>query len=206
VDRRIYLLSWNVWLCPVEDSPFIRARCNAVPASDTPVVIHHHDPIRFLPGGVNRTNLDAGRFLTLLTLNGKVDESFFGNDFRVVVMVRIFKIEQVSSLEPENPDPLKLRIMARVIIFFHTSINASPASNAPRKLEAVCPKGIWNSLLGADLKFSSIFLKISLFQFLNDMFLFFWCHLPKVLLQKILGLLLGAGRKEGKRKACQGGK
>jgi len=155
---------------------------------------------------MNRTNLDAGRLLTLLTLNGKIDESLFGNDFGVIVVVRVFEIDQVSSFEPENPDPLKLRIMARVIILFHTSINASPAANTPGKLEAVCPKGIWDSLLGADLKFSSIFLKVSLFQFFNDTFLFFWCHLPKVLLQKILDLLLGAGRKEGKRKACQGGK
>jgi hypothetical protein len=202
VDRGIYLLSWNIWLCPVEDSPFIRARCNAVPAPDAPIIIYHHNPIRFLPGGVDRTNFDAGRLLTLLTLNGKIDESLFGNDFRVVVMVRIFKIDQVSSLEPENPDPLKLRIMARVIIFLDTSINASPAANTPGKLQAVRPKGIWNSLLGADLKFSPIFLQVSLFQFFNDTFLFFWCHLPKVLLQKILGLLLGAGRKEGKRKTC----
>jgi hypothetical protein len=182
VDRWIYLFFWNVWLCPVEDSPFIRARGNAVPAPDAPVIIHHHNPIWFLPGGVDRANFYTGRLLTLLTLDGKIDESLLGNDFGVIVMVRVFKIDQISSLEPENPDPLKLRIMARVIILFHTGINASPAANTSGKLEAVCPKGIGNSFLGADLKFSPVFLQVSLLQFFNDTFLFFWCHFPKMLL------------------------
>jgi hypothetical protein len=118
----------------------------------------------------------------LLTLNGKIDESLLGNDFRVIVMVGVFEIDQVSSLEPENPDPLKLRVMARIIVFFHAGIDASSAANASGKFQTVCPKGIWSSLLGTDLKFSSIFLRVSLFQFFNDTFLFFWCHFPKMLL------------------------
>jgi hypothetical protein len=141
----------------------------------------------------------------LLTLNGQIDESFFRNQVRVIVMFRVFKIDQVSSFESEHPDPLKLRIMARVVILFHTGIDASSAPDASGKLQAVCPKGIGNGLLGADLKFSSIFLQVSLFQLGNDMFLFFGCHFPKMFLQEILGLFLGARGKHGERSACRSG-
>jgi hypothetical protein len=130
VDRRVYLLFGNVWLCPVEDSPFIGACCNAVPATNAPVVINHDDPVRFLPCGMDRTYLHTRRILTLLALNGEIDESFFWNQVRVIVMFRVFEIDQVSSFESENSDPLKLRVMARMIVFFHTGINTSPASDA----------------------------------------------------------------------------
>jgi hypothetical protein len=182
VDRGIDLLFWDVWLRPVEDSPLIGAGCDAVPATDAPVIINHDDTIRFLPGGVNRTYLHTGRLLTLLTLNGEIDESFLRNQVRVVVMFRVLKIDQVSSFEPEHPDPLKLRIVARLIILFHTGIDTSSTPNASGKLQAVCPKGIGNGLLGADLKFSSIFLLVSLFQLCYDTFLFFRCHFPKMFL------------------------
>jgi hypothetical protein len=79
VDRGINLLFWNVWLRPVEDPPLIGAGCDAVPAADAPVIIDHDDTIRFLPGGMDRTYFHTGGLLALLTLNGKIDESFFGN-------------------------------------------------------------------------------------------------------------------------------
>jgi hypothetical protein len=194
MDRRINLLFWNVWLRPVEDSPLIGAGCDAVPATDAPVIINDDNPIRFLPGRVDRTYLHAGRLLALLTLNGEIDESFFRNQVRMIVMFRVFKIDQVSSSESENPDPLKLRITARVVILFHTGIDASSAPDASGKLQTVCPEGIGNGRLGADLKFSSIFLQVSLFQLCNDMFLFFGCHLPKMFLQEILAFFLGTRR------------
>jgi hypothetical protein len=190
VDCRIDLLFGNGWLSPVEDSPFIGASCDAVPATDAPVVIYHDNPIRFLPGGMDWTYLYTRRILTLLTLDGEVDKSFFWNQVRVIVMFRVFKIDQVSSFEPEHPDPLKLRIMARVVILFHTGVDTSSAPDASGKLQAVCPKGIGNGLPGADLKFSSVFLLVSLFQLCNDTFLFFGCHFPKMFLQEILGFFL----------------
>jgi hypothetical protein len=141
----------------------------------------------------------------LLTLNRHIDEIFLGDLRRVIIMFRVFEIDQVSSLESENPDPLKLRIMARIIVFFHAGIDTSPATNTSRKLEAVCPKGIGNSLLGADLKFPSIFLQVSLLQFFDDTFLLFWCHFPKMFLQKVLTFLLRARGEERKRKTRYGG-
>jgi hypothetical protein len=79
VDRGIDLLFRYVRFRPVEDPSLIGAGGDAVPATDAPVIINHDDPVRLLPGGVNRTDLHAGRFLALLTLNGKIDESLFGN-------------------------------------------------------------------------------------------------------------------------------
>jgi hypothetical protein len=130
VDRGVYLFFWNVWLCPVKDSSFIGAGGNAVPATDTPVVIDHDDTVWFLPSSMDRTYLHTRRILTLLALNGEIDESFFWNQVRVIVMFRVFEIDQVSSFESENSDPVKLRVMARMIVFFHTGINTSPAANA----------------------------------------------------------------------------
>jgi hypothetical protein len=193
MDRGIDLFFWNVWLRPVKDSPLIGAGCNAVPATNAPIIINHDDTIRLLPGGVDRTYLHTGRLLTLLALNGKIDESFLRNQVRVIVMFRVFKVDQVSSLESENPDPLKLRIMAGLVILFHAGIDASSAPNTSGKLQAVCPIGVGNRLLGADLKFSSIFLLVSLFQFRNDPFLIFGCHFLKMFLQEILGFFFGAG-------------
>jgi hypothetical protein len=193
VDRGVDLLFRNVWLRPVEDSPLIGAGCNAVPAADAPVVINDNDTVRFLPGGMNRTYFYTGRLLTLLALNGKIDKSLFRNEVRAVVMLGVLKVDQISSFESENPNPLKLRIMARVIVLFHTGINASPTANASGQLQAVCPKSVGNGLLGADLKFSSVFLLVSLFQLRNDSFLIFGCHLVKMFLQEILGFFLGAG-------------
>jgi hypothetical protein len=112
VDRGIDLFFWNVWLRPVEDPPLVGTGGNAVPATDAPVVVDHDDAIRFLPGGMDRTYFHTGRLLTLLTLDGKIDESLFRNQVRMIVMFRVFEVDQVSPFESENPDPLKLRIMA----------------------------------------------------------------------------------------------
>jgi len=202
VDRRVYLFFGNVWFCPVEDPSFIRTCGDAVPATDAPVVIHHDNPVRFLPRGMDRTYLHTGRILTLLTLNGEIDESFFWNQIRVIIMFRVFEIDKVSSLEPENPDPLELRIMARMIIFFHTGIDTSPAANASRKFKTVSPEGIRNGLFCTDLEFSTIFLQVSLFEFCNDTFLFFLGHFAEMFLQKVLRFLLGARGEERKRKTC----
>jgi hypothetical protein len=92
-----------------------------------------------------------------------------------------------------------------MIIFFHAGVNASSAPNASGKLQAVCPKGIGNRLLGADLKFLSKLLQVSLFQLGNHPFLIFGCHFLKMFLQEILGLFLGARGEQRERSACRSG-
>jgi hypothetical protein len=158
VDRGVYFFLGNIWLCPVEDSSFIGTGCNAVPATNTPVVINYDDPVRFLPSGMDRAYLHTGWILTLLTLNGEIDKSFFWNQIRVIIMFRVLEIDQVSSLEPENSDPLELRIVARMVVFFYTGIDTSSAANTSGKLQTVSPEGIGNGFLCADLKFPPIFL------------------------------------------------
>jgi hypothetical protein len=107
---------------------------------------------------MDRAYLHTGWILTLLTLNGEIDKSFFWNQIRVIIMFRVLEIDQVSSLEPENSDPLELRIVARMVVFFYTGIDTSSAANTSGKLQTVSPEGIGNGFLCADLKFPPIFL------------------------------------------------
>lgn len=118
-------------------------------------------------------------------------------------MLGVFEVDQVPSLEPENPDPLELRFVAGMIVFFDTGIDASSAADTPGKFKTVTPQGIRESILGADLKFFSIFLIVPLLQLGNDLLFLFGRHLAKMLLQEILGFFLGARRKDRKRSTCQ---
>jgi hypothetical protein len=117
-------------------------------------------------------------------------------------MLRVFKIDKISSLEPENPDPLKLRLIAGIIVFFYTGIDASPATDTARKFKAIAPKGIREGFLCTDLKFLSVFSRVPFFQFGDQKFLLLLRHLPKMFLQKILGLLPCAGRQDRQGNPC----
>jgi len=97
---------------------------------------------------------------------------------------------------------MELTFVPGLIVLHYAGINAFSASDAPGKLKAIAPDGLSLCLLGTDLEFFSIFLKISLLQLGDDSFLFFFCHLEKMFLKKVLGFLFRAGRKEGDRKAC----
>jgi hypothetical protein len=127
----------------------------------------------------------------LLALNGKIDESLFRDQVGIIVMFRVLEIDEIPSLESENPNPLELRIAARLIIFFHAGVNTSPAANAARKLQAVSPKGVRDGILGANLEFSSILLQVSLLKLCNDLLLFIRGHFAEMLLQEVLGFFLG---------------
>jgi hypothetical protein len=205
MDGRIQLFLRDVWLCPVKDSSFIRAGCDAVPATDAPVVVYHHQSVGFLPGGMDRAYFNTRRVLTLLALDGQIDEPFLRDQVRIIIMFGVFEVDQISSLEPENPDPLKLRFISGLIVFFHTGINTSPASNAPGKLETIAPKRIGQSFLGADLKFPPILLQVSLFQLCDDPFLFIRGHLHEAFLQEIFGFLFRAGGENRESQPSQSG-
>jgi hypothetical protein len=189
MNRRIQLLPRDVRLAPIEDPSFIGAGCDAISTTDAPVVVHDHDSIRFLPGGMDRTHLHTGRILTLLALDGKIDEPFFGDQVRIIIMFGVFEIDQISFLQLEDSDPLKLTFVAGLIIFLDTSIDTSPAPDTSGKLEAITPEGILLGFLYADLEFSSIFLLISFLQFGNEAFLFLLCHFQKMFLKEILNFL-----------------
>ena len=205
MNRSVQLLPRNVRFAPIEDPSFIGAGCDAISTTDAPVIVYDDDSIRLLPGGMDRTDLYTGRILTLLALNGKIDIPFLRNRVRIVVMFRVFEINQISSLQLEDPDPMKLTFVAGLIILLDTGIHASPAADASGKLKAVTPEGILLGSLRADLEFLSIFLLISLLQFGNEAFLFLFCHLQKMFLKEVLDFLFCARRKERDRHSCNGG-
>jgi hypothetical protein len=151
---------------------------------------------------VDRTDFHAGGILTLLALNRKIDISFLRYDVRIVVMFRVFKIDQISPFQPEDSDPMELRVIAGVVVFFHAGVDAPSAAYASGKLKAIAPKGFGNCFLGTDLKFSPVFFQVSPLEVCDDPFLFFFRHLVEMLLEKILDFFLRAGREKRKRKAC----
>jgi len=64
-------------------------------------------------------------------------------------MVGVFEIDQVSLWASELWS-IEVEDMARLIIFFHTGIDASSAANAPWEFQAVAPKSIRNGFFRAD--------------------------------------------------------
>jgi hypothetical protein len=154
---------------------------------------------------MDRTDLHTGRILTLLALDGKIDKPFLRNRVRIVVMLGVFEIDQISSLQLEDPDPMELTFITGLVIFLDTRIDASPAADASGKLKTVTPEGILLGFLRADLEFPSIFSLISLLQFGNEAFLFLFCHFQKMLLKEILDFLFCARREERNRHSSHGG-
>jgi hypothetical protein len=145
---------------------------------------------------MDRADLHTGRILTLLTLDGKIDIPLLRDRVRIVVMFGVFEIDQISSLQLEDPDPMKLTFVAGLVILLDACVDASPATDASGKLKAVTPEGILPGLLRADLEFPSIFLPISLLQFGNEAFLILIGHLQKMFLKEILDFLFRARREQ----------
>ena len=75
---RIQPLFGNFRLRPIETAGEIRTGRFAVTATDAPIVIDHRDAIRFLPGGFDRANFDAGGVPALLARNRHVKKPFSG--------------------------------------------------------------------------------------------------------------------------------
>ena len=74
-----------------------------------------------------------------MALDGHIEEPFLRDQRGIVIMFRVFQIDEVSPLEPENPDPLELRSVAGVVVLFDTRINTSPAADAPGKFKTIPP-------------------------------------------------------------------
>ncbi len=152
MDVGIDLILRKIRLRPVEDPSFIRAGGDTVPAPDAPVVVDNDNSIRLLPCGMNRAYLHAGRFLTLLALDGDVDESFLRDRFGIIVMLGVFEIDQASPLEPDDPDPVELAIVSGIVILLGAGIDTSSSADTSRKLKPITPEGFGKGFLSADLK------------------------------------------------------
>ena len=120
-------------------------------------------------------------------------------------MFGVIEFDQVSPLEPKDPDPLKLTLGAGVIVFFDARINASSATDAPGEFKAISPEGIGEGFLRADLEFLPEPLEIPLLQLGNHPFLLLRCHLLEMLLQEVFGLFLCARGENGNRESAKSG-
>jgi hypothetical protein len=205
VDLRIHFFGWNIWFCPVKDPSFVRARGNTIPTTDTQVVIHHDQTVRFFPSGMNRTHFYTRWVLTVLALHGHINESRLRDLFGIVIMLGILQIDQGAFFEPDNPNPVQLRIVTGVVIFIGTGIDTFSAPDTAGEVKTVAPESVRERLLRAHRELFTIFLPISLFPFSDESFLLVRRHLAKMLLKEIL-LLLFRARNEGERNPCQGSK
>jgi len=137
----------------------------------------------------------------MLTLNRHINEIFLRDLIRIVVMFRIFEVDEAPFLEPDDPNPLGLRLKARGVVFFDTSVNASPAADTPRKVKTITPERIGDRLLNTHLKFLPIFIEVSCLQSGNEGFLLIIRHFKKMFLQEVLHLFLRARGKERESEA-----
>ena len=78
----------------------------------------------------------------MLALNREIDETLFWNKVRIIVVLGIFKIDQVSPLEPEDSYPMELTIITRVVVLPYAGIDASPAADATGKFKTISPEAI----------------------------------------------------------------
>jgi len=205
MDVGIDLVLGKVGFRPVKDPSLIGTGRNTVSAPDAPIIVNDNNPVRFLPGGMDRANLHAGRILALLTLDRQIDKPFFRNGFRGVVMFRVFQIDQVSSLQSEDSDPVELAGITGLIIFLDTGVDASSTPNASRELQTISPKGLGKGLLRADLKFPAVLLKVSSFHLSDDLLLFVFVHLEVVFLKEIFYFFSRARGEKRKSEAGQSG-
>jgi hypothetical protein len=205
VDLWIHFFRWEFRFCPIKDPSFVRARSNTIPTANAPVVIHHDQAVRFFPSGMHWAYLHTRRVLTVLALDGHVNESRLRNLFGIVIMLGILQIDQGALLEPDDPNPVELRILTGIVIFIGTGIDASSTSDTARQVQTIAPEGVRERFLRADRKLLAVFLLVSQFPFGNESFLLLRRHLAKMLLEEVL-LLLFRARKEGERNPCQGSK
>jgi hypothetical protein len=154
---------------------------------------------------MDRTDLHTRWILAVLTLDGHVHEPRLRNLFGIVIMLGILQIDQAALFEPDDPNPVELRILTRIVIFIGTGIDAPSTSDTARQVQTIAPEGVRECFLRADCKFLAVFLLISLFPFGNKSFLLVRGHLAKMLLEEIFFLLFSA-RKEGERNPRQGSK
>ncbi len=93
-------------------------------------------PSGFLPGGLHRAHLDAGRVAALLARHGQVEGVRFGNLRRLVVGGGFGELDAPFLLHSQNPDPVDLGIAA-LVVFVNAPIDAAPAADATGDIEPV---------------------------------------------------------------------
>ena len=113
----------------------IRAGRFAIAAANAPIVIHHGDPVGFLPRRMNRANFDARRVLALLALHRHVEVTLFRHGIRRIKVVRLVNVQRAVR-QPEHADVLDFGI-ARLVVLRHARVDAFAASDAPGQVQAI---------------------------------------------------------------------
>src|SRR5512143_537170 len=167
VRLRIDLLRLSVRLRPVKMASTVGTGGHAVPAADAPVIIDDDDAVRLLPGGLRRAGANAGRIFALLTLNGHIKVIGFGNQGRIVILVRLLEVDPLLPLlETEHRYPVYLRVLGLVILI-HAGIFAPSATDAAREVETVAEENARDCLLITHHDRFFIFFSILFFQAFN---------------------------------------
>jgi len=133
---RIGIFGRQIRLSPIELAGPIRASCHASAASDTPVIVHDDDAIRFDPGRTNRATFDTGGIFALLTGHRKIKMSFVRDLFVIVIHVGVYKIDALLFFHFEDLDVVDLRITG-LIVLLHTSVYTLAATDTSGDIEAV---------------------------------------------------------------------
>jgi hypothetical protein len=81
-----HFLFRNIRFVPVEATPVIGARCDAISTADTPVIVHDYDSVRLSIGSLCGACFDTGGLLTVETLNPHI-EMIFNRHFMEVFAV-----------------------------------------------------------------------------------------------------------------------
>ncbi len=108
------LILGHLRLAPVEPAAVVGTGGLAVAAADTPVVVDHHDAVRFPPGCPGRAGLGAGRFFAVKALGAHV-ELVVHRDLVIILAVAGARVE-LSGLHLKNPDILGVGFAVQIVL------------------------------------------------------------------------------------------
>ena len=120
----------------------------------------------------------------MLALHRHIIVAFFRHFFRVVVDGGLLHVH-VAVFEAEDPDVLHLWV-SRLIIFVHTAIHASPASDTTLNIKAVPEQGSVYRRFGSYNKGLAVFSLVFCIQPLHCLVDFLFGHSLEMVLNEFL--------------------
>src|SRR5262245_41658579 len=130
----VHLVGGNDGIAPVEAPRVVRAGRDAVAAADAPVVVDHDDAVRLHPGGLDRTDVHAGRVLAVEALRADVEVPGRGDLVEEVVLgaaeVHLALLELVDADVRDAGAPVR-------VVFRDAAADAVHVPAALRDVEGV---------------------------------------------------------------------
>jgi hypothetical protein len=133
----------------------------AISASDTPVVIDDDDAIFFLPGRLDRTDIDAGRILALKTLDRQVVLVGLRHG---LVELRITVLELRRSFRHFEDADVGLLGCSVVIVLAMTCLGTLPVAIAETQVDRITVADSRQRAVILDVNLGSVLLASFLFQ------------------------------------------